>query len=100
MSGWATPWIAMLLEGRVATFRPHGNSMVPIIHSGNLVEVTPCWRDPEPDDVVRCRVQGTVYLHKVTAVQGGRYQISNNKGHVNGWTSRDKVFGILTKVSP
>ncbi|WP_329274292.1 hypothetical protein [Streptomyces sp. NBC_00691] len=27
-----------------------------------------------------------------------RVQISNNRGHINGWTSRDRVFGICVAV--
>ena len=46
------------------------------------------------------RVAGTTYLHLVSAVDAGtgRVQISNNRGRVNGWTSRDKVYGICTAV--
>jgi hypothetical protein len=28
----------------------------------------------------------------------GRYQIGNNKGHVNGWCTAANVFGVVTKV--
>ncbi len=49
--------------------------------------------------VVLCKVNGSQYLHLVSAVgQDGRYQISNNKGHVNGWCVCDNVFGVMTKV--
>jgi len=68
------------------------------IASGQLCSVVPLDRDPQKGDIVLCRVRGHQYLHLVTAVRGDQYQISNNHGHVNGWTSRKNVFGILTKV--
>ncbi|WP_329125201.1 S26 family signal peptidase [Streptomyces sp. NBC_01465] len=94
------------VSGRVAagvtvTFRPSGSSMVPLIRSRQLVAVAPV--DPskvEVGDIVLARVAGTVYLHLVSAVDPARsrVQISNNRGHVNGWTSHDRVFGICTAV--
>jgi len=94
------------MAGRVAgratvTFRPSGSSMVPLIRSPQQVVVVPV--DPaklEVGDIVLARVAGTVYLHLVWSVNlaGKRVQISNNRGHVNGWTSHDRVFGICVAV--
>jgi hypothetical protein len=47
---------------------------------------------------VLCKVGGAEYLHIVKAIQGGRCQIGNNKGHINGWTRA--VFGRLLSVEP
>lgn len=33
-----------------------------------------------------------------TAIEGDRYQISNNHGHINGWTTRTKIYGIVTEI--
>ena len=98
--GWATPHIAALAEGRTVRFRPRGHSMTPRIRSGQEVEVVPRTRDPESGEVVLCRVNGADYLHIVSAVQGDRFQISNNHGHVNGWTTRERIYGLLTSVAP
>jgi len=96
--------IESLQQGQAVKLRPHGNSMVPIIKSGQLVTLEPA---PAPDDfrigdVVLARVQGAVRLHKITAIDRaqGRVQISNNHGRVNGWTGYGKVYGILVKVEP
>ena len=50
--------------------------------------------------MVLCQVRGKQWLHLVTGMRndGKSYQISNNKGHVNGWTTRDKIYGVVTKV--
>lgn len=76
-----------------------GNSMTPRIQSGERVTV----RRLEPDepvskgDVVLARVNGRYYLHLVSALNGGRVQISNNKGRVNGWTPRRNVLALYVK---
>ena len=67
--------------GATVEFRPTGSSMVPLIRSRQLVTVVPV--DParvEVGDIVLARVAGTVYLHLVSAIDGGRVQISNNRG--------------------
>ena len=94
--------VQALKEGKTIKFRPHGGSMVPIIHSGQLVTVEPLNdRVLEVGDVVLCKVNGHQMLHKVSAIgSDGRLQISNNHGHVNGWTTLKNVFGILTQVEP
>ena len=99
MSDGSKTHVQLLLEGQTIKFRPHGNSMVPIVYSGQLVTVSPVFRDIEVGDVVLCKVNGRQMLHKVTAIgSDGRYQISNNHGHVNGWCTRQNVFGILVAV--
>jgi signal peptidase I len=100
--GWATRYIEELLDGRTVSFRPHGNSMTPLICSGDLVRVVPFDEtdpDPQVGDVVLCKVRGNQYLHLVTAIKGDQYQISNNKGYINGWCSRRQVYGRVIKVS-
>jgi phage repressor protein C with HTH and peptisase S24 domain len=96
---WATAYIAELKEGRTVVFRPRGNSMVPLVESGQLCTVDPIGdRILEKNDIVLCRVNGAQYLHKVTAVRPGQVQISNNRGRINGWCSLASVYGILSKV--
>lgn len=77
------------------TIRPRGHSMEPIIMDRQEVTIAKL-KDTDTlnvGDVVIARVRGHVYLHKVTAVDGDRVQISNNHGYVNGWTSRPRVVG-------
>jgi hypothetical protein len=95
---WATHYIAELLEGKTVEFRPRGNSMTGRISSGQLCTVVPADRDPVKNDVVLCKVRGSQYLHIVSAVRGDQFQISNNHGHINGWTTRKNIYGILSKV--
>ena len=104
MRGWADAYIEKLLRGETIQFRPRGNSMVPKIKSGQLVTVEPQYPHlVRKGDIVLCQVKGKQWLHLVTAVKfpdcpNERIQISNNKGHVNGWTTRHKVYGKVVKV--
>jgi hypothetical protein len=73
--------------------------MTPIIRSRQPVRIVPVVPETvERGDVVLAKVAGRFYLHLVSAVQGERVQISNNHGHVNGWTSRDRVYGIVQAI--
>lgn len=94
---WATGYIEKLADGEVVEFRPRGNSMKPLINSGDLVVVEPLDEevDLEKGDIVLCKVKGKQYLHLISAIQGSRFQISNNRGYVNGWISRKAIFGRL-----
>jgi phage repressor protein C with HTH and peptisase S24 domain len=86
-----------LQEGQTVQFRPRGDSMTPRIHSGDLVTVSPDVSDLQVGDIVLCRVKGNYYLHLISAkLPRGRYQISNNQGHVNGNASA--VFGKVIRV--
>jgi hypothetical protein len=96
--GWATGYIGKLQAGEVVKFRPRGNSMRGKIESGQLCTVAPITGDIEVGDIVLCKVGRQQYLHLVKAVQNNRYQIGNNRGHINGWVSRDCVFGKLVEI--
>ena len=106
---WATAHIEKLKNLETIKFRPHGNSMQPRIASGQLVTVVPVSETcngcvyhippPKVGDVVLCKVDGKQWLHLVSAIgSDGRYQISNNQGHVNGWCTLSNIFGIVVKV--
>lgn len=72
------------------------------IESGQLVTVAPLKDNVvlEKGAIVLCKVKGNEYLHLVSATPPGgkEFQISNNKGFVNGWTSRGCIYGICTKI--
>lgn len=97
---WANLYIKKLQNGETVSFRPKGNSMLPKIKSGDLCTVTPIVIDDlKVNDIVLCKVKGNQYLHLVTAIDNKhRFQISNNKGFVNGWISSNSIFGKLIKV--
>jgi len=99
--GWASAHIAKLRAGETVRFRPRGNSMTGRVNNGQLCTVEPV--DPatvKVNDVVLCKVRGSEYLHLVKAVQDGRFQIGNNKGHINGWVGSNGIYGKLTRIDP
>jgi len=75
-----------------------GNSMVPLIKSGQKHKLEPAtWENEEVGDIVYCKVKGNFYTHLVKAKNEKKgCQIGNNKGHINGWTK--SVFGKVTEV--
>lgn len=96
---WATHHIEKLRAGETVSFRPRGNSMRPRIESGQLCTVEPVQAEAlSKGDIVLCKVKGAQYLHLVSAIQGPRVQISNNKGHVNGWVGAECIYGRLTRI--
>lgn len=81
-------------------FRPRGNSMVGKIESGQLCTVAPLGDHVlAVGDIVLCRVRIAQYLHLVKAIQGGRFQIGNNRGGINGWITQRQIFGRLIAVA-
>ncbi len=85
--GWAGACIEKLQRGETLRFRPRGNSMTPEIATGDLVEVRPLDAgEPSRSDVVLCRVDGSEYLHNVSAVQTTG---SNSRSATTtaGWTA-------------
>jgi hypothetical protein len=100
--GWADGHIKKLQAGETVQFRPRGNSMKGRVEDGELCTVAPV-TDPSmisAGDVVLCKVKGRQLVHLVKAVQGGRFQISNNRGFVNGWIGPHSIYGKLVKVEP
>jgi len=92
--------IERLKRGEVVEgYREGGNSMVPLICHREPVTLAPVDTSKlEKGDIVLVKVRGRTYTHKVSAMRKGQVQISNNKGHVNGWTRLENVFGIVTEV--
>ena len=86
------------MAGETVKYRPKGQSMKPRIKSGELVTVSPDVDAIEKGDVVFCKVNGYYYVHLVTAIKGKQYQISNNHGHVNGWVTKNGIFGKVTAI--
>lgn len=85
-----------LVNGDPVTIRPSGSSMAPRILSKQEVTIFPVGESSvEVGMVVLAKVKGRFYLHLVSAIDGRRVQISNNHGFVNGWTTLDRVFGVV-----
>lgn len=81
------------------TMKVFGNSMTPLLKSGSTLAYAQ-FDKYEKGDIVFCKVKGRyIDAHLITAVDAeGRYLISNNHGHDNGWTKQiyGKVVGVLS----
>jgi hypothetical protein len=87
-----------LEKGEEPTMKCRGNSMLPILSNPSTCKYR---REPyyEVGDIVFCKVRGNyIDAHRITAKRDGKFLISNNHGHDNGWTSA--VFGrVISAVS-
>lgn len=87
-----------LQNGETFVTSERGNSMIPLIKSGQEHKLAPAkWEDVSVGDIVYCKVNGNFYTHLVKAKDEQRgVQIGNNKGGINGWTKQ--VYGKVTEV--
>lgn len=70
------------------------------IESAQFVTVAPVGNPTlKLGDIVLCKVNGIPYLPPAKAISRDRIQVGNNKGRINGWTSRRNTFGIVTEIS-
>ena len=79
-----------------------GNSMTPILMSRQAVIVAPVTAETElrKRDIVLAKVKGHYYLHLIHGIRGKgeSFLIGNNHGHMNGWVSRNCVFGKVVEI--
>lgn len=88
--------VKRLLNGEtISNYKEGGNSMVPLIHHRQPVDIRPVDRALKIGDIVFAKVHGHFYTHLISALEGERVQISNNHGRVNGWTHKSKVYGLV-----
>jgi hypothetical protein len=88
-----------LQSGETFETSEKGNSMVPLIKSGQNHVLTPIsWEDCEIGDIVYCKVKGNWYTHLVKGKNSDRgLLIGNNRGDINGWTRQVYVKVIEIK---
>lgn len=90
-----------LKNGEICKVVGYGQSMTPILKSGQPVICKPVTKDTplKKNDIVLCKVKGNYYLHKISAIKNCvSYQISNNHGHVNGTINKNNIFGIVVEI--
>ena len=90
-----------LRNGEVCKVTGIGNSMTPILKSRQPVICEPVTDETslKKKDIVLCKVRGHHYLHLIHAIRNGnQYLIGNNHGHMNGWISRNQVYGKVIEI--
>lgn len=87
-----------LESGETIITKEYGNSMMPLIKSGQEHRLEPTnWESVAIGDIVYCRVKGRMLTHLVKAkndVKG--CLIGSNKGSINGWTK--SVYGKVIEI--
>lgn len=74
--------------------------MEPILHSGEVFYFLSVTEETtlSEGDIVFCKVDNEFLLHKITAINEDKIQIGNNKGKINGWTTREHICGKYVKT--
>ena len=86
-----------LQKGETFTTSEKGNSMVPLIKSGQEHVLSPVTINLiNVGDIVYCKVKGNFYTHLVKAKGDKGCLIGNNKGGINGWTKQ--IFGRVVEI--
>jgi hypothetical protein len=87
-----------LEKGETFITSEKGNSMVPLIKSGQKHKITPIkWENCSINDIVYRKVKGNFYTHLIKAIDVKKgVLIGNNKGKINGWTKQ--VFGKVIEI--
>lgn len=78
-----------------------GNSMTPILKSKQAVICEPVKKDSflKKKDIVFCKVNGHYYLHLIHSIRNNEmFLIGNNHGHMNGWITKNKIFGKVIQI--
>jgi hypothetical protein len=90
--------VEKLKKGETFITSEKGNSMFPIIKSGQDHKLAPAGlKDVEVDDVVFCKVNGHFYTHLVKGKNEIRgCLIGNNRGGINGWTKQ--IYGKVIEI--
>ena len=80
------------------TMKCFGNSMTPILTTGGLITFIK-QHVYKIGDAVFCKVKGRyIDCHLITKIDSqGRYLISNNHGHDNGWTKTIYAKAIIAE---
>lgn len=104
---WALPYIQDLKNGKTVYFRPTGRSMEGLIKSRQLCTVEPIkfhLTTLAIDDIVLCKVGISYYLHKISNILSdpingeSLFEISSNRGRINGWITEDGIYGKLVNI--
>ena len=98
------------MSGRSVQFRSSGNSLYPMVRSGDVTMWEPVHDHSlvEVGEVVFCAVQPRSHfyghmIHKIGKWDGATYwDMGNMKEppHINGWCLAEHIFGRLMEVSP
>jgi signal peptidase I len=84
----------------------NGHSMKPLFSPGDALYIKKVNHSKlRIGDAVFCKIGRNLQVHKITAilaptyaVHNGRWEISNNHGHLNGWIDESGIYGLCMKA--
>ncbi len=84
-------------HGKVVLFC-NGNSMRPLFKPGDALYIKKVDVSKlRVGDAIFCKIKGNLQVHKVSAIDKNRWQISNNHGFINGWIGESGIYGLCVR---
>ena len=91
--------VGVLEKAGNVILRCNGNSMRPLMAPGDALYIKKVDMSKlRVGDAVFCKVCANLQVHKVSAIDKERWQISNNKGFINGWVGASSIYGLCVQV--
>jgi len=97
-----------LQSGFPAAFKSGGNSLWPVIHSGDVSQYEPVFEESEVEvgDIVFCQVRptGRYFMHPIKRKtwdyekKAWYFTVANQAGWENGWCWKDTIYGKLKLI--
>lgn len=90
--------IEKLRKGETFVTKEYGNSMTPLIKSGQEHKLSPITlEEVNVGDIIYCKVKKSIFTHLVKAKNEKLgVLIGNNHGKINGWTKH--VYGKVIEI--
>lgn len=87
-----------LQNGETFVTSEHGNSMFPLIKSGQKHKIEPAtWETVNVKDIVYCKIGRQFFTHLVYAKNDTKgCLIGNYRGRINGWTKQ--IYGKVIEM--
>ena len=86
-------------QGKVI-LRCNGNSMQPIMSPGDSLHIMKVNHESlQVGDAVFCLINKNFQVHKISAISDKGFQISNNRGYVNGTIKASNIYGLCVAVN-
>lgn len=69
------------------------------IEFGDGIVIAPCdGMEIQIGDIVFARVRRRYLVHLVKDICAAEFLIADSRGHVDGWTPRERIYGVVVEV--
>lgn len=92
--------IKILEEKGEVVIKAQGKSMQPKIMDGSSIFLKKVDSSQlRVGDAVFVKVKSSLVVHEIGAINGDQFKIQNHKGFVNGWVSKNAIYGLCVATN-